>query len=90
VDNPKGWSGGGSLQTYHFISGVYSVEEAKRKWKNLRDRCMKIISAENLPSGVASKKKNKWHFYESLNFLRDMLLRIKYKKKLFFNLQKIC
>ncbi|KYN05105.1 hypothetical protein ALC62_04000, partial [Cyphomyrmex costatus] len=56
--------------------GVYSSEECKRKWKNLRDRFMRIVSAEKLPSGAASQsKKNKWRFYESLNFLRDTLLR---------------
>ncbi|XP_018317968.1 transcription factor Adf-1 [Mycetomoellerius zeteki] len=56
--------------------GVYSSEECKRKWKNLCDRFMRIVSAEKLPSGAASQsKKNKWRFYESLNFLRDTLLR---------------
>ncbi|KYN04402.1 hypothetical protein ALC62_04738, partial [Cyphomyrmex costatus] len=34
--------------------GVYSSEECKRKWKNLRDRFMRIVSAEKLPSGAAS------------------------------------
>ncbi|KYN10271.1 hypothetical protein ALC57_17599, partial [Trachymyrmex cornetzi] len=56
--------------------GVYSSEECKRKWKNLRDRFMRIVSAEKLPSRATSQsKKNKWRFYESLNFLRDTLLR---------------
>jgi len=65
------------IKKNHFIiAGKYSPNEARKKWKNLRDRFMRIIASEKLSSGAAnSGSKNQWRFYESLQFLRDTLLR---------------
>jgi len=58
------------------ITGECSADEIKRKWKNLRDRYMKIISLEKLPSGSGSKpSRRKWQHYDSLSFLRDTFLK---------------
>lgn len=60
---------------YDFITGECSADEVKKKWKNLRDRYMKIISLEKLPSGSESKpSRRKWQHYDSMSFLRDTLL----------------
>jgi len=66
-----------STKKNHFIiAGKYSSNEARKKWKNLRDRFIRIIASEKLSSGAASNgSKNQWRFYESLQFLRDTLLR---------------
>ncbi|KYN09490.1 hypothetical protein ALC57_18395, partial [Trachymyrmex cornetzi] len=56
--------------------GECSADEVKKKWKNLRDRYMKIISLEKLPSGSASKpSRRKWQYYNSMSFLRDTFLK---------------
>ncbi|XP_077270912.1 uncharacterized protein LOC143902079 isoform X2 [Temnothorax americanus] len=56
-------------------NGECSVDEVKKKWKHLRDRYMKIISLEKLPSGSGSKSsRRKWQYYDMLSFLRDTFL----------------
>ncbi|XP_029155629.1 uncharacterized protein LOC114946582 isoform X2 [Nylanderia fulva] len=62
-------------QVANATNGECSVDEVKKKWKNLRDRYMKIISLEKLPSGSGSKpSRRKWQHYELLSFLRDTSL----------------
>lgn len=64
------------------ITGECSADEVKKKWKNLRDRYMKIVSLEKLPSGSASKpSRRKWQYYDSMSFLRDTFLE---KELIFF------
>ncbi|XP_039301968.1 uncharacterized protein LOC120356971 [Solenopsis invicta] len=56
-------------------NGECSVDDVKKKWKNLRDRFMKIVSLEKLPSGSGSKpSRKKWQYYDSMSFLRDTYL----------------
>ncbi|XP_039304545.1 uncharacterized protein LOC120357638 [Solenopsis invicta] len=56
-------------------NGECSVDDVKKKWKNLRDRFMKIVSLEKLPSGSGSKpSRRKWQYYDSMSFLRDTYL----------------
>ncbi|XP_071636511.1 uncharacterized protein [Temnothorax longispinosus] len=56
-------------------NGKCSVDEVKRKWKNLRNRYMKIISLEKLRSRSGSKpSRKKWKHYDLMSFLRDTYL----------------
>lgn len=63
------------MHAFIIITGECSADEAKKKWKNLRDRYMKIVSLEKMPSGSGSKpSRRKWQHYDSMSFLRDIHL----------------
>ncbi|EGI58033.1 hypothetical protein G5I_13910 [Acromyrmex echinatior] len=78
----------------------YSSEDTKRKWKNLRDRFMRIVASKKLSSSGAASSgtKKQWRFYQSLQFLRDTFLRKEYKSnmstpafsKMYFTYQNNC
>ncbi|XP_067203513.1 uncharacterized protein [Linepithema humile] len=57
------------------LGGKLSGEEAKKKFKNLHDVYRRIIHSENHPSGSARPSPTqKWHHYDSMEFLRDLCL----------------
>ncbi|XP_067208771.1 uncharacterized protein [Linepithema humile] len=57
------------------MKGKYTVESAKKKWKNLCDTHRRYVKEEkNIRSGSATKKKNKWMYYEQMGFMRDIEL----------------
>jgi len=53
-----------------FFFGI-TVENFKKKWKNLRDRFTKGIHEQKGKSGQAATKKKEWPLMSSLEFLRD-------------------
>ncbi|XP_067214639.1 uncharacterized protein [Linepithema humile] len=63
------------LPVREHITGKLSGEEAKKKFKNLHDVYRRIIHSENHPSGSARPSPTqKWHHYDSMEFLRDLCL----------------
>lgn len=57
------------------MKGKYTIESAKKKWKNLCDTHRRYIKEEkSVRSGSATKRKNKWMYYEQMGFMRDIEL----------------
>lgn len=57
------------------MNGKYTIESAKKKWKNLCDTHRRYAKEEkSVRSGSARKKKNKWMYYEQMGFMRDIEL----------------
>ncbi|EZA50401.1 hypothetical protein DMN91_004574 [Ooceraea biroi] len=55
------------------LDGLTSPEEAKRRWKTLKDTFCKAIAEEKKPSGSArSSSKKLWKHYELMSFLRSV------------------
>ncbi|XP_036385990.1 uncharacterized protein LOC118778531 [Megalops cyprinoides] len=50
-----------------------SGEEAKRKWKNLRDRYIKEVKAERQRSGPESGSQKQWRYRHILEFLKPFV-----------------
>lgn len=65
------------FQTNGFISnfaGLVNGTQARAKFKSLKDFFRKIVTAEKLPSGSASKSTSDWKFYKMMNFTRNFFL----------------
>jgi len=57
------------------MKGKYTVESAKKKWKNLCDTHRRYVKEEkSVRSGSATKKKIKWMYYDQMGFMRDIQL----------------
>ncbi|XP_036147862.1 uncharacterized protein LOC118647967 [Monomorium pharaonis] len=51
----------------------YSVDEAKKKWKNLNDTYKRCLAVEkNRKSGSAAVKQSKWQYFDQMKFLMDI------------------
>ncbi|KMQ85870.1 hypothetical protein RF55_15335 [Lasius niger] len=62
-------------KVFETLGGKLRGEKAKKKFKNLHDAYRRIIHSENHPSGSARPPPTKkWHYYDSMEFLRDMCL----------------
>lgn len=54
---------------------LFLEEEAKKKWKNLKDKYRKLIQKPPLKSGSgAVSTKNKWRFFDIMNFTNDTVI----------------
>jgi len=57
------------------MKGKYTVESAKKKWKNLCDTHRRYVKKKkSVRSGSATKKKVKWMYYDQMRFMRDIQL----------------
>ncbi|KYQ55155.1 hypothetical protein ALC60_05964 [Trachymyrmex zeteki] len=60
-------------EVYKEMKGKYTVESAKKKWKNICDTHRRYVKEEkSIRSGSATKKKNKWIYYEQMGFMREI------------------
>lgn len=58
-----------------FVTGKFSTEDLKNKFKTLHDTFRKIIHSERQASGSARQDvTKKWSHYESMQYLRDSCL----------------
>lgn len=58
----------------YLLVGKLSIDEAKKRFKSLRDTYRKVINSESRASGSAAptKNDNKWKHYYNLSFLMDL------------------
>jgi len=49
-----------------------SPEDAKNRWKTLKDTFSKIVAEEKKPSGSARSLKKSWKHLEPMSFLRSV------------------
>ncbi|KYN06217.1 hypothetical protein ALC62_02809, partial [Cyphomyrmex costatus] len=68
------------------LNGKLSAAGCKSKFKNFHDTYRRLVNAEKLPSGSASKSNiSKWKHYKSMEFLRNSCL----QKRLIMHLHNL-
>lgn len=57
---------------FHLIyHGTFSVDDCKKRWRNIKDTYMKIRRSNN-PTGSPAQPKTKWPLYGQLCFLDNV------------------
>lgn len=58
-----------------YNKGLFSGDQTKNKWKNLKDKFRREINKPSPRSGSgAIPARSKWHFFELMKFTRDTII----------------
>lgn len=68
-----------TLKQKYFNAFLFTGEDAKKKWRSLRDTYMREIKKVNKPRSGSSADDplfytGKWQYFEAMSFLRDSLM----------------
>jgi len=55
-----------------------SPEEAKKRWKSLKDTYNKIVTEEKKPSGSSRSSRKSWKYAKTMSFLKSISTNNKY------------